>query len=314
MADQHSSTKIVLVMLSTGTQGGGVVKALAKANEVLNKDPAPWLILAQTRDPTSAKSKALASLPGIRLLKGVPTDPATLFLSAPGPVYGVFSVQQSYENPKGVEGEVLEAKALAKEAAKHGVKHFVYTEPRASPRGPAPVFESKRKVEEYIARNLPNLPTTILRPTTFMDQLVAGDPTSVFAKITKLIMLTQLKPDTRLQFIAGSDIGGFAALALQNPEQYLGKVIDLAGDGLTPKDLADGWREVFGTEMRPKIMGGETLAWGVRAMRKELRLMFRFFNEVGFNTDIPALRAEYPEVKDWRTFLRTEVPKSAPLY
>ncbi|KAJ7022658.1 nucleoside-diphosphate-sugar epimerase family protein [Mycena alexandri] len=308
MADQHSSTKIVLVMLSTGTQGGGVVKALAKANEVLNKDPAPWLILAQTRDPTSAKSKALASLPGVRLLKGVPTDPAALFLSAPGPVYGVFSVQQSYENPKGVEGEVLETKALVKEAAKHGVKHFVYTGVNLGPLPGTgvPHFESKRKVEEYIARNLPNLPTTILRPTTFMDQLVAGDPTSAFAKITKLIMLTQLKPDTRLQFIAGSDIGGFAALALQNPEQYLGKVIDLAGDELTPKDLADG--------CVPKLWVRETLAWGVRAMRKELRLMFRFFNEVGFNTDIPALRAEYPEVKDWRTFLRTEVPKSAPLY
>ncbi|KAJ6536354.1 hypothetical protein B0H19DRAFT_1004034 [Mycena capillaripes] len=312
MAEQDSSTKIVLVMLSTGTQGGGVVKALAKANEASGQDPAPWLILAQTRDPTSTKSKALASLRGVRLHKGTPIDPAVLFNSAPGPVYGVFSVQQSYENPKGIEGEVAEAKALADVAAQHGVKHFVYTSVNFGPQGPktyVPHFESKRLVEEYIKSK--NLPTTVLRPTTFMDQLAVGDASSTFARLTKLIMLTQLKPDTRLHFIAASDIGGVAALVFSNPDRYLGQIVDLAGDALTPKNLADGWREVFGVEMRPQIMGGNALAWAVRAGRKELRLMFKFFNEIGYNVDIPALRAQYPELKDWKTFLRTEVPKSA---
>ncbi|KAJ7668123.1 hypothetical protein B0H17DRAFT_990176 [Mycena rosella] len=312
MADQHASSKIVLVMLSTGTQGGGVVNALAKVNAASGQDPAPWLILAQTRDPTSAKSRALTSLRGVRLHKGTPTDPAALFSSAPGPVYGVFSVQQSYENPKGMEGEMAESKALADVAAKHGVQHFVYTSVNFGAQGPktyVPHFESKRLMEEYIRKK--NLPTTVLRPTTFMDQLVAGDPNSMMSQLTKLIMLTQLKPDTRLQFIAASDIGGVAALVLQNPDRYLGKVVDLAGDSLTPKDLADGWREVFGVEMRPKMMAGNALAWGVRAGRKELRLMFKFFNEIGYNTDIPALRAQYPDLKDWKTFLRTEVPKSA---
>ncbi|KAJ7144177.1 NAD(P)-binding protein [Mycena epipterygia] len=312
MAAERSSTKIVLVMLSTGTQGGGVVKALAKANEASGQDPTPWLILAQTRDPTSAKSRALASLCGVRLHRGTPTDPAALFSSAPGPVYGVFSVQQSYENPKGIEGEMVEAKALADVAAQYGVKHFVYASVNFGPKGPktyVPHFESKRLTEEYIKTK--QLPTTVLRPTTFMDQLVFGDPNSTFSRLTKIIMLSQLKPDTRLQFIAASDIGGVAALVLQNPDQYLGKVVDLAGDALTPQDLADGWREVFGVEMRPKMMGGNALAWAARVGRKELRLMFKFFNEIGYNTDIPALRAQYPDLKDWRTFLRTEVPKSA---
>jgi uncharacterized protein YbjT (DUF2867 family) len=63
----------------------------------------------------------------VRLHKGVPTDPAALFASAPGPVYAVFSVQQSYENPKGVAGETVEANGIADAAAAHGVQHFVYT-------------------------------------------------------------------------------------------------------------------------------------------------------------------------------------------
>ncbi|KAJ7022661.1 hypothetical protein C8F04DRAFT_1272367 [Mycena alexandri] len=82
-----------------------------------------------------------------------------------------------------------------------------------------PHFEFKRIFEECIAKNLPNLLPMILRAAAFMDQVVAGDPTSAF-----LIM-----SGTRLQFLAGSDISG---LALQKPKQYIGKVVNLAGDEL----------------------------------------------------------------------------------
>ncbi|KAJ7859315.1 NAD(P)-binding protein [Mycena olivaceomarginata] len=312
---EPTSSKAVLVMLSTGKQGGAVVRALAKANDAAPEDAIPWLILAQTRDPSSAKSKALESLRGVRLHKGTPTDPLALFTSAPGPVYAVFSVQQSVDNPKGVVGETVEANALADAAAKHDVKHFVYTSVNfgeaKDKKTYVPHFESKRLAEEHLNAKHSTLPRTILRPVTFMDQLVAGDPTSATTRLTKIMFLTQLKPTTRLQVIACSDIGSAAALVLAHPEQYLGKDVDLAGDELSPKDLADGWREVFGEEMRPKMLGGGALAWAVCAGMKELRLMFKFFNEIGFNTDIPALREQYPELKDWKTFLRTEVQKAA---
>ena len=45
-----------------------------------------------------------------------------------GDVYGVFSVQQSMDNKEGgVEREKEQGKDLSDEAAKAGVKHFVYT-------------------------------------------------------------------------------------------------------------------------------------------------------------------------------------------
>ncbi|KAJ6471639.1 NAD(P)-binding protein [Mycena vitilis] len=276
MAEPPSCSRIVLVMLSTGKQGGAAVRALAKANESAPSDAMPWLILAQTRDPTSAKSKALESLRGVRLHKGTPTDAAALFTSAPGPVYAVFSVQQSVDNPKGVAGETIEANAIADAAAKHDVKHFVYTSVNfggaEGDKTYVPHFESKRLAEAHLKATHPDLSTTILRPVTFMDQLVMGDPASATARLTKLLFLTQLKPSKRLQFIACSDIGGVAALVLENPERYIGKDVDLAGDALTPSDLETGWREVFGTEMRPKMFGGTVLARALRMGMKELRL------------------------------------------
>ncbi|KAF8217440.1 nucleoside-diphosphate-sugar epimerase family protein [Mycena galopus ATCC 62051] len=307
---EETSSKIVLVMLSTGKQGSAVVRALAKTNELAAEGAIPWIILAQTRNPESAKSKALESLRGVRLHKGIPTDPLPLFTSAPGPVYAVFSVQQSVDNPKGVAGETIEANALADAAAKHDVKHFVYASVNfggaQDDKTYVPHFESKRLAEEHLKAKHPALPRTILRPVTFMDQLVVGDPDSAVARLTKILFLTQLKPTTRLQFIACSDIGGVAALVLQNPDRYIGQDVDLAGDELSAKELQDGWHEVFGTEMRPQMIGGGALAWALRAGMKELRLMFKFFNEIGFTADIPALRAQYPELKDWKAFLRAE--------
>lgn len=121
----------------------------------------------------------------------------------------------------------------------------------------------------------PTLPTTILRPVTFMDQLVQGDPTSAVSRLTKIMFLCQLNPTTRLQLVAAADVGAVAALALQDPETYIGRIVDVAGDAVTPRDFEDGWREVFGVEMRPEMLAGSALSWMVKTATKDLRLMFK---------------------------------------
>jgi hypothetical protein len=37
----------------------------------------------------------------------------------------------------------------------------------------------------------------------------------------------------------------------------------------------------------------------------------QFFNETGYNVDIATVREMHPDMKDWKTFLRTDAPKSA---
>jgi len=140
-----------------------------------------------------------------------------------------------------------------------------------------------------------------------VDQLVDGDPASAVSRITKIMFLCQLRPTTCLQFVAASDIGGVVAALLK--DGVPGRVVDLAGDALTPTDLQDGWREVFGVEMRPDMMGGSALSWAIKNATPDLRLMFKFFNEVGYNADIGAAREVHPGMKDWKTFLKTEVQK-----
>jgi uncharacterized protein YbjT (DUF2867 family) len=122
-------TKRIIVTLSTGKQGSGVVKALAKRNE---SGKATYEILAVTRSASSSKAQSLAKLPGVVLLESA-YDPASIFekaqtTGAGGDIYGAFSVQQSFDNPDGgLKGELDQAKKMADNAAKHNLQHFVYS-------------------------------------------------------------------------------------------------------------------------------------------------------------------------------------------
>lgn len=130
-------------MLATGKQGTGVIRgtvprvfhpqtvdispiALSQLNDSTLPGPAPWTILAQTRDASAPKSVALTSLRGVQLVQGTPDAPEALFAAAPGPVYAVYSVQLGLDNPGGLDSEMAQARALADAAAAHGVRHFIY--------------------------------------------------------------------------------------------------------------------------------------------------------------------------------------------
>ncbi|KAJ7076675.1 NAD(P)-binding protein [Mycena belliarum] len=304
-------SKAILVMLATGKQGGGVVRALAEANAVVAEgQPLPFTIFAQTRSASSAKSRALAALPGVRTIEGTADAPEALF-SAAGRVDAVFSVQLGLDNPKGLAGEAAQARALADAAAAHGVSHFVYTGANlgANEKTGVPHLEVKREGEAYLRTVHPTLPCTFLRPVTFMDQLLPGP--STVERVTTIMFLCQLAPNTRLQLVASSDIGRVAALVFAAPEKWTGRVVDLAGDELTPREMEAGWRTVMERELRPNLMGGSALSWAIKNATKDLRLMFKFFNDVGYNADIAATREVFPGMKDWQTFLRSEVKREA---
>lgn len=120
-----SETKRIVVTLGTGKQGSAVVRALAALNTPVVK----YTILLVTRDASGEKAVELAQLPGVELLESR-YEPSEIIAKARegGDVYGVFSVQQSMDNKEGgVEREKEQGKDLSDEAAKAGVKHFVYT-------------------------------------------------------------------------------------------------------------------------------------------------------------------------------------------
>ena len=278
------NNRIIAVTGATGQQGGKV------ANSLLAQG---WRVRALTRDANKPAAQALANA-GAEVVPGDMDKRLELEAAFKG-VYGVFSVQNFWLPTVGYEGEIRQGKAVADAAKAANVKHLVYSSVGAAHRGMGPKhFVRKWIIEQYI-QSL-GLPYTILRPVAFMENY----------NWTRAHILSGtfqgfgLRPDKSLQLVATDDIGVFAELAFANPDQYLGKTIELAGDELTETQIAEVFSKVID---RPVKTLGPQMPQGAAPTEEQIA-MFNFFNGVGYDADIPALRRLYPGLQNLEQFLR----------
>lgn len=218
-----SENRVVVVTGATGRQGGAAARALLSRG---------WAVRALVRDPDKGEALALKEA-GAILFRGDLDDVASLDAALAG-AYGVFSVQ-TFTGPDGLVGEVRQGKAVAAAAARAGVAHFVYSSVGGADRpGEVRHFATKGEVERHIEAL--GLPATILRPTFFITNFEGLGPQ--WAEGSLVLTLAVLER-TRLQMITPADIGNIAAEAFGAPADYLGRVIEIAGDELTGPQMAE---------------------------------------------------------------------------
>lgn len=273
---------VILVSGATGRQGGAVARHLLD-----NAFP----VRALTRHRLQPAATDLAAL-GAQVVEGDLNDRASLDRVLDG-VYGVYSVQTFAE--AGLEGEVREGKQLADAAKAAGVSHFVYSSVAgANLNSGVPHFETKWRIEQHI-RSI-GLPYTILRPAFFMENWGQYQRTPILNGVIH----EPLDPDKKLFQIAVDDIGITAATAFDNPDGWLGREVDLAGDALTMPQVA----EVFGQLLKRNVMYKQ-VPWDEfsKAVGDEMARLYRWLNDSGYSTDIDALRSEFPHLKTLQQFL-----------
>jgi uncharacterized protein YbjT (DUF2867 family) len=100
-----------------------------------------------------------------------------------------------------------------------------------------------------------------------------------------------------LQLIALADIGTFVAALVERREQVFGKRFDIAGDELPGEEQAKILSQVLG---RP-IGYQEIPIAAARQQSEDAALMFEWFDRVGYDADIAALRRDFPDVR-WHSF------------
>ncbi len=272
----------ILVAGATGRQGGSVVRHLQARG---------FHVRALTRDPDSEKARWLKEA-GVDLVRGDLTDLATLRPALEG-VAGVFSVATPFE--AGLEAEIAQGTTLGDAAKAAGVGHYVYSSVGgADRRSGVPHFESKWRIEEHL-RGL-GLPLTIFRPVYFMENL----PNFGVQRTDQgLIASMPLSLTTKLQMIAFDDIGAFVAGAFADPEAWLGKELELAGDELTIPDAVERIGRRIGVPAAYRQISGDT----VRAQNEDFALMYEFFEREGYQADIGVLREIHPGLKTFDQWL-----------
>ncbi|KAH7075068.1 hypothetical protein FB567DRAFT_453100 [Paraphoma chrysanthemicola] len=297
--------KALLVTGATGRQGGSLVNALLKANTDIE-------ILALTRNAQSTSARKLqAKSPNIKLVTGNLDAIDSVFQKAREaskvPIWGVFSVQVAMGNGASAESEERQGKALVDAAIKNGVKHFVYSSvDRGGPKSDqdatnVPHFASKHRIEQHLfsKSSVGAMDWTVLRPVAFFENLQPDFVGKVFATA----WASSLGPDQPLQLIATSDIGLIAAEAFLKPNEYKGQKISLAGDELTYTQFKTIFEEKTGQPL-PTTFG--FVASAIMMMVKDMRYMFKWFGDVGYGADIPALRQVHPDLKDFATWLEKD--------
>jgi uncharacterized protein YbjT (DUF2867 family) len=255
------------------------------------------MLRALTRDPRSGAAQELTRQ-GVEVVQGDLEDPASLERATRG-VYGVYSVQDFWA--VGARREVQQGKNLADAAKRAGVAHFVYASVGGAERNSGiDHWESKWQIENHI-RSL-GLPATMLRPVAYMENYYIDQ---VEIGLLKGKLMDPIRADKPYQTIATDDIGAFAALAFERPGDFVGRALEIAGSELTNPEAAQVFSGVLG---RPVKFQRLPMPLVKLLMGKEFYQMFRWFNEAGFQADIPALRRQYPEValKSLEEWLRSE--------
>jgi uncharacterized protein YbjT (DUF2867 family) len=230
MADK----KIIAVTGATGTQGGGLVRA------ILADPNSGFAVRAITRDPNKGTAKALAAA-GAEVVQGDLDDVESLKKAFAG-AHGVYGVTNFWEHFSG-EKEKAQAKNIADAAKAAGVKHVIWstledTRQFMSPDDKRmPMLQEKYRVPHFDAKAEANayfkdVPSTMLVTCFYWDNLFMFGLAPKKGDDGQYAWAFPMG-NSKLAGIAGEDIGKCALGVFKGGDQYIGKTVGIAGDFLT---------------------------------------------------------------------------------
>src|SRR6185295_9485195 len=236
MADK----KIIAVLGSTGSQGGGLVRAILA-------DPAGgFAARAVTRDIGKDKAKALKSA-GADVVKADLDDVESLKKAFAG-AHGVYAVTNFWEHFSG-EKEKAQAKNIAEAAKAAGVKHVIWSTledirkfMKADDKR-MPMLQQKYRVPHFDAKAEANssfsgLPTTFLVTSFYWDNLYMFGLAPKKGEDGKLAWTFPMGT-AKMAGIAAEDIGKVAYGIFKAGNEYIGKTVGITGENLTVAEMGE---------------------------------------------------------------------------
>ncbi len=244
-----------------------------------------------TRDLAQPAARALAER-GVEVVEADMGDAVTVEPALRG-AYGAYIVTAWVE--RGTDAEARMAIDMADAAGAAGVRHIVLSSVASADKWRAiPHFGSKLRVEEHL-KGL-GVPATIVRPVSFMENLLAPQSKAAIEAGT---LAMPLRPEASMQQIAVDDIGAFVALAFADPGRFAGRTLEVAGDQLTGPQMAEALSRRLGRSVRFEPIPIE------RAGNPERVEMYRYINADGYRADIAEARRIHPGLMTFERWLAT---------
>lgn len=283
----------ILVIGATGQQGRATIGQLLRRGREVR---------AFVRDLDSPAATKLRDA-GANLIEGDLDEPASVRAAMTG-AYGVFMMLTPMSGvhitTEGIAAEIRWGTTVVDLAAELSIAHLVYSSVRgAGQNAGVDYYAAKEAVEARIHQT--GIPATILRPAFFMDNLQAFNR-PVADDNGELVVNLAVRTDIPVSLVSTADIGAFAAIAFDRPAAFTGRTIELAGDYLTPPQIA----ETIGRHAGLPARSHQVPVAQVTAFDEHVGQMFAHFNDNPDGPpDIASLRAEHPGLMDLATWLRS---------
>ncbi len=275
----------VVVAGATGKQGGAVAARLLERGH---------RVRALTRNPGKPAAKALEAA-GAEVVQADLEDRPSLDRALAGAA-ALFSVQDFLE--AGVDAERRQGINLTEAAAASAIEHLVYSGASTIDRNTGvPHLDSKWEVEQRV-RAL-DTPWTVFRPAAFMENWAWERETIESSDV----MHHPGRPDMVYRQVSVRDIAVMVVEAFENPAVWTGNIAPLAGDALTPVQMAEAFSRVLARPIAFELVDWESCA---SAQGEELMLMYRYFDEFGMDGDPAQLRHWHPGARSFEQFLRDD--------
>jgi uncharacterized protein YbjT (DUF2867 family) len=239
--------KVIAVLGSTGSQGGGLCRA------ILADPSGGFACRAITRDPSKDKAKALAA-DGAETVAADLDDVESLKKAFAG-AHGLYAVTNFWEHFSG-EKEKAQAENIAAAAKAAGVKHIIWSTLEDTRQfmdagdTRMPMLQEKYRVPHFDAKAEANksfsgLPVTFLVTSFYWDNLYLFGLCPKKGEDGKYAWAFPMG-DSEMAGIAAEDIGRSAYGIFKGGDQYIGKTVGIAGGMLTIEEMGQTLSKVLG--------------------------------------------------------------------
>ncbi|MER5526232.1 NmrA/HSCARG family protein [Streptomyces sp. NPDC002677] len=311
-----SAKKIIAVTGATGSQGGGVARA------ILADQDSEFAVRAITRDPASPAARELAAL-GAEVVRADFHDEPTVHKAFEG-AYGAFLVTNFWAHGSAAK-ETEEIGVLVRAADAAGLRHVIWSTledtrellPLDDDR--MPVLQGEYNVPHFDAKGEGNrlfteagVPVTFLNTTFFFQGFL-----NVFLpKRGEDGVLTVTMPFEDGKLLSGvdvADIGRTAYALFKGGEQFIGKTVSLGGDHLTGAQYAEKLGAVIGEPVRFQSVPYDVFRALDVPAADEIANMFQYYGDFDREftgaRDLDRLREINPELKSFDDWLAENASK-----
>ncbi len=288
--------KKLVVCGSTGTQGGSVIEVM--------KDVPDWKIVGFSRDVKNERAKELEDS-GVEMHEGDLEDLNSLLKLFDG-AQGVFGLTQPWNKSytkADTAGELKQGRNIIDACKKAEVPHLVLStaSSMSEEKTGLPHVDVKLDIEAYGRES--GIPLTNLKPAQFMDNIGMR-----FLPVKKGKIRGFIDGDAKVPYIATADIGRTTRIALENPQEHLGKEIRLLGDFISGNQLAASMGRLRGEAFRYTTVP-KWIIWLISREFYKMRNAFEDFAHSDNAKDIPEeidkCRAINPELMSVEQYLKS---------